>query len=85
MRINMLLFGQLYPKELYDFIFSQLRSFNTAWDVGTGNGQVARDLSSKFKKIFATDISAKQIENAPKAENIFYSVAAETSELGHNT
>jgi len=68
-----------YPKELYDFIFSQLKDFDSAWDAGTGNGQVARDLSKRFKKVFATDISDKQIENAVQAENIFYSVAGETT------
>jgi SAM-dependent methyltransferase len=72
-------FRPTYPKELYDFIFSQLKDFDSAWDAGTGNGQVARDLSKRFKKIFATDISDKQIENAVQAENIFYSVAGETT------
>ncbi len=72
-------FRPTYPKELYDFLFSQVKSFESAWDAGTGNGQVARDLSKKFAKVFATDISDKQIENATRAENIFYSVAGETT------
>jgi SAM-dependent methyltransferase len=70
-------FRPTYPKELYEFIFSRITNFDSAWDAGTGNGQVARDLSKKFKKVFATDISDKQIENAARAENIFYSVAGE--------
>jgi len=56
-----------------------VKNFDSAWDAGTGNGQVARDLSKKFKRVFATDISGKQIENAISTENIFYSVAAETT------
>ncbi len=72
-------FRPTYPKELYEYLFSLVKNFDCAWDAGTGNGQVARDLSQKFKSVFATDISDKQIENAPSAKNIFYSVAAETS------
>ena len=72
-------FRPTYPKELYDFIFSRVKGFDSAWDAGTGNGQVARDLSKRFKNVFATDISDKQIENATRVENIFYSVAGETT------
>jgi SAM-dependent methyltransferase len=72
-------FRPTYPKELYDYLFSQVKNFDSAWDVGTGNGQVARDLAKKFKRVFATDISEKQIENAASVENIFYSVAAEAT------
>lgn len=72
-------FRPTYPRELYDFIFSLTENFDSAWDVGTGNGQVARDISKKFNKVFATDISQKQIENATQADNIFYSVSGETS------
>lgn len=75
-------FRPTYPKELYDFIFGQVKNFHSAWDAGTGNGQVARDLSERFSRVYATDISEKQLANAEKAENIFYSVAGETSGLG---
>lgn len=71
-------FRPTYPKELYDFIFSHVTSFTTAWDVGTGNGQVARDLSGRFEKVVASDISAKQLENAYQAENIYYFQTGET-------
>ena len=71
-------FRPTYPNELYDFIFSHVTSFTTAWDAGTGNGQVARDLSKRFEKIIASDISAKQLENAYQAENIFYFQTGET-------
>lgn len=68
-----------YPKALYDFIFQQVRHFNAAWDAGTGNGQVARDLAGRFVKVLATDISDKQLANAPQTENIFYSLASEST------
>jgi ubiquinone/menaquinone biosynthesis C-methylase UbiE len=64
---------------LYDFIFSHVREFETAWDCGTGNGQVARDLAVKFKKVYATDISAQQLDNAHSAPNIFYSQCGEVT------
>jgi len=72
-------FRPTYPKELYDFIFSHVTSFTTAWDAGTGNGQVARYLSKRFEKVIATDLSAKQLENAYQAENIFYFQTKETN------
>ncbi len=72
-------FRPTYPKELYDFIFSHVEEFELAWDAGTGNGQVARDLSKHFRKVLATDISAKQIENAFYTENIFYYQVGETT------
>src|SRR5882724_3778745 len=72
-------FRPTYPKELYDFLFSHVKNFDVAWDAGTGNGQVARDLCKRFDRVFATDISANQIENALPADNIFYSVAGEAT------
>jgi len=67
-------FRPTYPDTLYQFIFSHINQFNTAWDCGTGNGQAAHVLAKTFKKVYATDISAAQINNAQRAENIFYSV-----------
>lgn len=74
-------FRPTYPPELYEFIFRLLKGFGLAWDAGTGNGQVARELSKKFKKVFATDISQKQLDNAYRQENISYEIAGETLSL----
>lgn len=63
-----------YPQELYDFIFMHVDNKQAAWDCGTGNGQAAKQLAMSFEKVFATDISQKQIENAILLPNIFYSV-----------
>jgi len=70
-------FRPTYPAELYNFLFARIENFDVAWDAGTGNGQVARDLCKRFDKVFATDISARQIENALQANNILYSTAGE--------
>jgi ubiquinone/menaquinone biosynthesis C-methylase UbiE len=67
-------FRPTYPPELYDFILKHVKSNNTAWDCATGNGQVAKDLSERFDKVYATDHSANQVENAFRKDNIIYSV-----------
>ena len=67
-------FRPTYPAELYDIILSTVKSRNECWDCGTGNGQVAVELAKHFKKVYATDLSQNQIENAEKRENIVYAV-----------
>ena len=62
-----------YPQELYNFILQYIQDKEAAWDCGTGNGQAASELSKYFKKVFATDISSKQIQHAHQVKNIFYS------------
>jgi SAM-dependent methyltransferase len=66
-----------YPEQLYDFIFSQVKNFDYAWDAGTGNGQAAYALAQKFKTVLATDISSAQLDHARQAANIFYSLGSE--------
>lgn len=61
-----------YPAVLYDHILSKTTERGLAWDCGTGNGQVARDLTPHFKKVMATDISQKQIDHATLHPNIEY-------------
>lgn len=63
-----------YPEQLYDFIFEHVANKQAAWDCATGNGQAAKELATAFVKVYATDISQKQIENAAQQPNIFYSV-----------
>jgi ubiquinone/menaquinone biosynthesis C-methylase UbiE len=64
-----------YPAALFEFIFNQVKEFDTAWDCGTGNGQAAKVLAEKFNAVHATDISDKQMANGFQAPNIFYSVS----------
>ncbi len=68
-------FRPTYPRELYDFILALVKDKQTAWDCGTGNGQVAHDLSPFFMQVMATDISEKQLENAVRTKNINYSIS----------
>ncbi len=74
-----------YPKGLYDFIFRQVNSFDLAWDAGTGNGQAAQVLATRFKKVLATDISVRQLEEAVVMDNITYAVGGETSQLADHS
>lgn len=62
----------LYPEKLYKLILSHSKGFDQAWDVGTGNGQIANELSHYFRTVFGTDISANQMTLAVKSPNIFY-------------
>ncbi|MCX2680298.1 class I SAM-dependent methyltransferase [Galbibacter sp. EGI 63066] len=63
-----------YPSRLYQYLNSLVPNKNMVWDCGTGNGQVAFELAKTFNKVFATDISQSQIDHAPQADNIGYSI-----------
>lgn len=69
-------FRPTYPVELYDFIFQHLSQRNRAWDCATGNGQVAKYLSTYFQEVCASDISQKQLDHASAGRNIQYSVGS---------
>lgn len=52
------------------------------WDCGTGNGQLALPLTAHFAEVYATDISAAQLAQAPSHPRIRYSQqAAETADF----
>jgi SAM-dependent methyltransferase len=73
------------PSQLYDFLFSKVKTHGIAWDCGTGNGQIAVKLADKFKLVYATDISQKQLDIAPKRTNIIYNAErAEQSSIPDN-
>ena len=63
-----------YPEAFFRYLNGLLPLKQNAWDCGTGNGQVAVELAQTFEAVYATDISAAQLQQAPPAENIFYSV-----------
>lgn len=78
-----------YPDALYDFILELIEksgiATDNAWVCATGNGQVAKILSKKFKTVFASDISKTQIDNAFELPNIKYSVQrAENTDFINN-
>ena len=60
------------PEGIYDFLYSHVKCFDTAWDCGTGNGQVAAKLAERFKLVYGTDISKEQLAQAQKKDNIIY-------------
>lgn len=78
-------FRPTYPAELYDHILRFVRSRESAWDCGTGNGQVAKELAQKFTNVCASDISDSQLAHAVQAPNIKYvqSTAEETPFADH--
>ena len=63
-----------YPPALFDYLKSIITNRENAWDCGTGNGQVAAELSIFFKQVYATDISQQQIDLAVQSHNIEYSL-----------
>jgi ubiquinone/menaquinone biosynthesis C-methylase UbiE len=63
-----------YPRQLFDYIVSFVSKTDAVWDCATGNGQAAVILSDDFRKVLATDISAGQLANAVRKENIQYSI-----------
>lgn len=62
------------PAALYEYIMNLCEHKVSAWDCGTGNGQVAMELSNHFQRVFATDISQQQIDNAYWDDKITYKV-----------
>ena len=74
-----------YPDDFFEYLNSIVPVKQIVWDCGTGNGQVAYELARTFDKVYATDISQSQIENALQAENITYSVQpAEKTNFSNN-
>lgn len=61
-----------YPDALFAWLASLLPQRRLAWDVGTGNGQVAVALTEHFDRVIATDASADQIARAAAHERVSY-------------
>lgn len=61
-----------YPQALIDHVVSLAPNRGTAWDVATGNGQVAQLLAPHFRQVIATDISERQLAHAPALPNVEY-------------
>ncbi|ALI98458.1 class I SAM-dependent methyltransferase [Rufibacter tibetensis] len=65
-------FRPTYPDALYQHLRSLVSTPALAWDCGTGNGQVAVELAKLFTHVHATDISEKQLAQAPPSDRITY-------------
>ena len=59
-----------YPQALYDFLLSEVRHRESAWDCATGNGQVATVLARYFHQVCATDASVAQLAQAEPATTL---------------
>jgi SAM-dependent methyltransferase len=71
-----------YPIELVKFLADAAARNEFAWDCGCGSGQLSTLLAERFAHVYATDASAKQIENAVPHPQVHYGCApAETSGL----
>ncbi|MAW93695.1 MULTISPECIES: class I SAM-dependent methyltransferase [unclassified Leeuwenhoekiella] len=64
----------VYPEALYEHLLSLVAHKNAAWDVATGNAQVATVLSKTFNRVLATDLSEQQLKQASQIPNIEYRV-----------
>lgn len=65
-----------YPAELYEYIASQCKSHELAWDCATGSGQAAVELADHFDRVIATDISQQQLGNAKQHPRVSYAACA---------
>ena len=71
-----------YPPGLFEWLAHESPGVDVAWDVATGNGQAAIGLAAHFASVIATDVSARQIENATPHPRVLYRIApAEESGL----
>ena len=71
-----------YPDALFDWLAAVAPSRGHALDVGTGNGQAAVALATRFARVTATDLSEGQIAAAVPHANVTYRIApAEASGL----
>ena len=61
-----------YPDALYQDVISMVKQKTRCWDCGTGNGQVAIQLAKHFDRVYATDISRNQLDQAPNHPRITY-------------
>ncbi len=68
-------FRPRYPLALFHWLAVVSPDTTLAWDAGTGNGQVATGLVTRFARVVATDASGEQIANAEQHARIAYHVA----------
>ncbi len=75
-----------YPEALYDYLASIVPARDCAWDCATGSGQAACALARYFRRVIATDASARQVHNAVPHPGVEYRVAtAEESGIDSNS
>ena len=78
-------FRPRYPLALYHWLAMISPGTALAWDAGTGNGQAAAGLVTRFARVVATDASAEQIARAATHARIEYAVAQYESGIADHT
>lgn len=63
-----------YPVEVIQDILKYVPHKKFAWDCGAGSGQFTQLLAPYFEHIVATDLSERQLHQAPYFENVSYQV-----------
>jgi SAM-dependent methyltransferase len=61
-----------YPDALFEWLVTVSPSRELAWDVGTGNGQVAVALAQRVEHVVATDASLDQLLRASRHPRVDY-------------
>lgn len=75
-------FRPRYPDALFEWLASETPGLDRAWDCGTGSGQAAGALATRFNTVIATDPSVAQLANAVQGDGVCYVAAtAEDSPL----
>lgn len=75
-------FRPAYPPKLVEQLLTLIPNPKRAWDVATGNGQLATLLAPHFEEVIATDLSENQLGQAKPLPNVIYrKERAETSSL----
>ncbi len=69
-------FRPSYPDALFDWLARIAPRHGLAWDCGAGSGQATASLAARFGQVLATDISAAQLDAAPRLANVSYRVAS---------
>jgi SAM-dependent methyltransferase len=61
-----------YPTELFEWLGSQCRGHDLAWDCATGTGQAAGALTQRFARVVASDASSTQLLAADARSGVDY-------------
>ncbi len=64
-----------YPAALFDALAAAAPGRALAWDCGTGSGQAAGPLATRFARVVATDASRAQLAHARPAPGVHYVAA----------
>lgn len=67
-----------YPARLVEDLAALCPARGMAWDCGTGNGQAALLLADAFEAVVATDISAAQLQEAPRHPRVRFRLSGES-------